>query len=89
MANKGELQDDLFFQEDPNLLSGLEKRAKHGPSPAEPHLPSSMNNMDTQPNQGVLTRQRSLKMTKEESTTSMYAMFNNQAKQGAVGSNNT
>ena len=39
------------------------------------------------PASGALTRQRSLKMNKEASTTSMYAMFNNsQANQGAVGS---
>ena len=69
-------------------MPNLAKRAKRGENKAEAEILGPPSPMEVGAQTGVLTRQRSVKMMKEESTTSMYAMFNNtQAKQGAVGSN--
>jgi hypothetical protein len=69
------------------ILPNLAKRAKIGPSPgqAEPARNyQTQASIDVGPQTGILTRQRSLKMEKEQSIASLYG--NNQnAQAGTTG----
>jgi len=66
-----------------DMLPNLAKRAKIGPSPgqAEPARNyQTQASIEIGPQTGIITRQRSLKMEKEQSIASMYG--NNQNAQG-------